>query len=388
MSGSSSRFTAPNQTTEQRLSTNVVGLVELSDFRKRRAEVLEQQEREAREGVSDGAATPDAGAGAIAGNDTGLESEAAAATGAAISGADTDGDPVKKKTKTRDGKKKKKNGKVNKLSFLGDDSEEEGREDAAMAEEDKKNNEEKNKGSETVMVSRPPSGLPPIKSFTQQARRRQEAEREVLRKEFQTLQDAVKASSVAIPFVFYEGANLPGGVVSVKKGDPVWLFLDCSRKVGARLAVGEKKASKARLHWARINVDDLMLVRGNLIIPHHFTFYFFLINKTLGPGGERVFDYRSDAATPPDTPSPLTTARAASNGSGGNDGDGDSEKDISHLEGASDDPSLTKVVDRRWYERNKHIYPASLWQEFDPEEDYVHQVRRDQGGNAFFFTAK
>lgn len=269
MSGSSSRFTAPNQTTEQRLSTNVVGLVELSDFRKRRAEVLEQQEREAREGVSDGTATPDAGAGATTGNDAGPENEAAAGLGAANSGADTDGDPVKKKLKKKDGKKKKKNGKVNKLSFLGDDSdEEEGRDDAAKDKRSIKDIGEKNEGSETVMVSRPPSGLPPIKSFTQQARRRQEAEREVLRKEFQTVQDAVKASPVAIPFVFYEGANLPGGIVSVKKGDPVWLFLDCSRKVGARLAVGEKKANKARLHWARINVDDLMLVRGNLIIPH------------------------------------------------------------------------------------------------------------------------
>ncbi|CAK7216674.1 hypothetical protein SBRCBS47491_002908 [Sporothrix bragantina] len=381
MSGSGSRFTAPNQTTEQRLSTNVVGLVELSDFRKRRAEVLEQQEREAREQDS-GAATPDTGAGNGTGNDTGAESEAAAGTGAANSGADADGGPAKKKSKTKDGKKKKKGGKVSKLSFLGDDEEDE--EDEALKAKDTK---DKGLKDDKITVSRTPSGLPPIKSFTQQARKKQEAEREVLRKEFQALQDAVKASPVAIPFVFFEGANLPGGVVSVKKGDPVWLFLDRSRKVGARLGVGEKKASKARLHWARINVDDLMLVRGNLIIPHHYTFYFFLINKTLGPGGDRVFNYRSDTATPQAAPAPLTTPRAASSSGGGN-GDDDVEEDFSHLEGASDDPSLTKVVDRRWYERNKHIYPASLWQEFDPEEDYVNQVRRDQGGNAFFFAAK
>ncbi|CAK7262669.1 hypothetical protein SEPCBS119000_000092 [Sporothrix epigloea] len=387
MSGSNSRFAAPNQTMEQRLSTNVVGLVELSDFRKRRAQLLEQQEREVREGVSDGAATPDTGVGAAASNGVAGEDEAAAGTGAANGGVDTDGCPAKKKPKTKDGKRKKQSGKASKLSFLGDDSEDEGQREATKAEKNAaktgaKDDGEKRLKSETTIVSRPPSGLPPIKSFTQQARRRQEAEREVLRKEFQALQDAVKASSVAIPFVFYEGANLPGGVVSVKKGDPVWLFLDCSRKVGARLADGDKKPSKARLHWARINVDDLMLVRGNLIIPHHYTFYFFLINKTLGPGGERVFDYRSDVVTPPATPAPLAMPRAAS------DGNADGEKDYSHLEGAGDDPSLTKVVDRRWYERNKHIYPASLWQEFDPEEDYVHQVRRDQGGNAFFFAAK
>jgi protein FAM50 len=43
-------------------------------------------------------------------------------------------------------------------------------------------------------------------------------------------------------------------------------------------------------------------------------------------------------------------------------------------------------VDRRWYERNKHIYPASSWQEFDPEIDYVNQIRRDARGNSFFYA--
>ena len=59
--------------------------------------------------------------------------------------------------------------------------------------------------------------------------------------------------------------------------------------------------------------------------------------------------------------------------------------DIDSLEGASDEPSVTKVVDRRWYEKNKHIYPASTWQEFDPEKDYAKEVRKDTGGNTYFF---
>jgi protein FAM50 len=60
--------------------------------------------------------------------------------------------------------------------------------------------------------------------------------------------------------------------------------------------------------------------------------------------------------------------------------------DVRRLEGAGDDPSFTKVVDRRWYERNKHIFPASAWQEFDPEKNYDSEIRRDVGGNAFFFS--
>ncbi|EPE10952.1 xap5 domain containing protein [Ophiostoma piceae UAMH 11346] len=390
--GTASRFTAQNQSTEQRLSTNVVGLVELSDFRKRKAEVLEQQEREAREAAQKGNATPTDGA---AGDEaSGKES------GDGTDKADgADGEPTKKKKKAKDGKKKSK-GKVNKLSFLGDDDDDDDEEDAAKqaAKHTKEAKEAKEKKS----------SVPAIKSFTQQALRKQAAEREALRKEFLVLQSAVKSTEVAIPFVFYEGANIPGGVVRVKKGDYVWLMLDRSRKVGARLGEkqeGEKadasqngaeaqnqqknqlKPSKARMHWARINVDDLMLVRGNLIIPHHYDIYFFIINKTIGPGGARVFDYSNEL--------PEKAAMAKLEGlstPGGDKAASDSTSmsasGYSHLEGADDDPSLTKVVDRRWYERNKHIYPASLWQEFDPEADYTQQVRRDHGGNAFFFAPK
>lgn len=29
-----------------------------------------------------------------------------------------------------------------------------------------------------------------------------------------------------------------------------------------------------------------------------------------------------------------------------------------------------QVVERHWYERNKHIFPASRWEIFDPEKNY------------------
>ena len=52
-----------------------------------------------------------------------------------------------------------------------------------------------------------------------------------------------------------------------------------------------------------------------------------------------------------------------------------------------DDPTMTKVVDRRWYERNKHIFPASMWETFEPNRDYANMIRRDRSENAFFFTS-
>ena len=58
------------------------------------------------------------------------------------------------------------------------------------------------------------------------------------------------------------------------------------------------------------------------------------------------------------------------------------------LEGQDDDPTFTKVVDRRWYQKNKHIYPASLWKEFKAGKEFEDMVkaRRDAKGNAFFFS--
>ncbi len=63
-SGSSTpnpRFTSQTKTAEDLLSTQTVGLVNLSDFRKRRAEVIEQKERDTQElllGIESARETP------------------------------------------------------------------------------------------------------------------------------------------------------------------------------------------------------------------------------------------------------------------------------------------------------------------------------------------
>ncbi|KAI8666970.1 hypothetical protein LRP88_01277 [Fusarium phalaenopsidis] len=359
----SSRFTPQNKTTHERLSTHTVGLVALSDFRKRRAEVLEQQEREAREAAFSGTSTPDRSL-------TGTPDNGGSDTGSGPR-------PVKKQKKKKLGKKL--------LSF----DDEEGDEDAAPSKptpKAKKDSANDTEGSDsdlkTKFKANASVGIVP-KAMTKSALRKEAAEREALRREFLAIQEAVKATEIAIPFVFYDGSNIPGGTVRVKKGDYVWVFLDKSRKVGAELGVGEK--ANARREWARVGVDDLMLVRGTVIIPHHYDFYFFAMNKTLGPGGQPVFDYSAEAPQKPEStddakPSdPLVTpaSKAAA---------AKALPDVDTLEGATDDPSLTKVVDRRWYEKNKHIFPASMWQEFDPEKDYGKEVRKDAGGNTFFFS--
>lgn len=106
------------------------------------------------------------------------------------------------------------------------------------------------------------------KAMTKSALLREAQARDQLRKEFLMMQEAVKATEILIPFVFYDGTNIPGGVCKVKKGDYVWVMLDRSRKVGAQLGVGGGEKPHSRREWARVGVDDLMLVRGEIIIPH------------------------------------------------------------------------------------------------------------------------
>ena len=231
------------------------------------------------------------------------------------------------------------------------------------------------------------------KAMTKSALLKEAQTREQLRKEFLLMQEAVKATEIIIPFVFYDGTNIPGGACKVKKGDYVWLFLDRSRKVGAELGVGGGEKANSRREWARVGVDDLMLVRGEIIIPHHYELYYFIVNKTLGPNSTPLFDYAATTVLPssdgsespdqvPDDYDPLSLPSSKTK----QKNNGQVTPADRHLEGGDSDPNFTKVVDRRWYERNKHIFPASVWEEYDPTKDYAKGVRTDAEGNAFFFT--
>lgn len=74
----------------------------------------------------------------------------------------------------------------------------------------------------------------------------------------------------------------------------------------------------------------LLSHQEDLIIPHHYTFYDFIVSKARGKSGPLFnFDVHDDVRL-------LADATV--------------EKDESHA---------GKVVERSWYNRNKHIFPAS-----------------------------
>ncbi|KAI5290438.1 hypothetical protein KEM52_000445 [Ascosphaera acerosa] len=396
-----SRFTAQTASAEDLLKSHTVGLVHLSDFRKRRAEVLEQKEKEAHAQNLLGIGGGGGGDGSRDGTPHG-DRDRPTQQSDAQSGGESSGRPQKKKKKHVAAKAR--------LSYADDDD---GEEEAAPTPQKAKAapTTDSTEPSASPLPARriranPNVSLPPPKLLTKSALTAEARARDALRREFLALQERVKNTEIAIPFVFYDGTNIPAGTVRVKKGDPVWLFLDRCRKVGATLGVGGGKGrgkgrKEYRREWARIGVDDLLLVRGGVIIPHHYEFYYFIANRVpdfSGRPGTLLFDYTDTA------PAPSASAAGSAGLSATGEKQGLSaaksvggsaalsasatEKDDSALEGASADPALTKVVDRRWYERNKHIYPASLWREYEPGEQFEESmtgIRRDNMGNAFFF---
>ena len=131
--------------------------------------------------------------------------------------------------------------------------------------------------------------LPP-KSVTKAAVQAETAARDALRREFLAVQEAVKATEIEIPFIFYDGTNIPAGKVKVKKGDHVWVFLEKCRKLGAEIgasgvgpgsSVGVAKSKEeSRRAWARVGVDDLICVRGDVVVPQVSTLGYHVVQMT------------------------------------------------------------------------------------------------------------
>lgn len=92
---------------------------------------------------------------------------------------------------------------------------------------------------------------------------------------------------------------------------------------------------------AGTSTSDLLYIKEDLIIPANYTFYELIATRARGKSGPLFnFDVHDDVRM-------VNDARI--------------EKNESHA---------GKVVERRWYDRNKHIFPASRWEVFDPNEDY------------------
>ncbi|KAI9334323.1 FAM50A protein [Pilaira anomala] len=226
-------------------------------------------------------------------------------------------------------RKKKKKKQPLKLSFADDDDEEEEEEEAS--EEEVKSKKRRMLKDPTIDTSFLPD---------REREEKERIEREELRKEWILKQEEIKNELINITYSFWDGSGHRKVVKKCKKGDSIQQFLEACRQQFPQLR--------------GVNVDNLLYIKEDLIIPHHYTFYDFIINKARGKSGPLFnFDVHDDVRLI---------------------NDATIEKDESHA---------GKVVERSWYERNKHIFPASRWEVFDPAKSYGKYKIKDSGQKAF-----
>ncbi|KAF9360652.1 hypothetical protein BGX26_008329 [Mortierella sp. AD094] len=292
---SSDKFVVQHDNVEDALKKSTIGLVHLKDFRKVRQELEELKRREAAK--------------------TNQVQEKV----------------VKKKAKKT----------ISKLSFAGDEEEEEAAQEDQDDEKSKKkqagsddneneDEESSNNRSEPPVFKKAKFGKDPnIDTSFLPDREREEQERkarEELRQEWLRKQEEIKKEVIQITYSYWDGSG-HRKEVECKKGDTIAQFLEKCRQQFQQLR--------------GVSIDNLMYVKEDLIIPHHYTFYDFIINKARGKSGPLFsFDVHEDIR--------LTN-------------DANVEKDESHA---------GKVVERTYYERNKHIFPLSRFEIYDPEKSY------------------
>nr|CAD1840559.1 unnamed protein product [Ananas comosus var. bracteatus] len=155
----------------------------------------------------------------------------------------------------------------------------------------------------------------------------EQEERERLRKQWLREQEMIKNEPLEITYSYWDGTG-HRRVIQVRKGDTIGEFL---RAVQQQLAPEFREVRTT-------SVENLLYVKEDLIIPHQHSFYELIINKARAKLFH--FDVHEDVRTIADATI---------------------EKDESHA---------GKVVERHWYEKNKHIFPASRWEIYDPTKKW------------------
>lgn len=156
------------------------------------------------------------------------------------------------------------------------------------------------------------------------------AEKQRLIAEWSEGQSKLKAQMLEVTYSYWDGSG-HRRTTQVDKGTTILQFLDKVRKE-LLTSFPELKA---------LSSVDLMYVKEDLIIPANYSFYDLIVTKARGKSGPLFhFDVHDDVRL---------------------EGNAKIEKDESHA---------GKVMSRTWYDRNKHVFPASRWEMYDPSKTF------------------
>ncbi|XP_075437338.1 protein FAM50A [Ascaphus truei] len=243
------------------------------------------------------------------------------------------------KLRERERKKEQKR-KIASLSFNLEEDEEDDEDDEEELEEENEDDDDEEEEEDIMEKEEVPKKKkkklgknPDVDTSFLPDRDREEEEnklREELRQEWERKQEKIKSEEIEITFSYWDGSG-HRRTVKMKKGNTMQQFLQKA------LEILRKDFSELR----SAGVEQLMYIKEDLIIPHHHSFYDFIVTKARGKSGPLFnFDVHEDVRL-------LSDATV--------------EKDESHA---------GKVVLRSWYEKNKHIFPASRWEPYDPEKKW------------------
>ena len=158
------------------------------------------------------------------------------------------------------------------------------------------------------------------------------AERARLGKEYEELTAQQKRRKLDVTYSLWDGSG-HRRTVTIEQGATVGEFLR---------RVLELEHSQKNYRFASAwSIQDVMLVKEDVILPQHITFHELIVDRARGKSGPLYnWDVHDDVRL---------------------ENDARIEKDESHP---------AKVVDRHWYEQNKHIFPVNRWEHYDPNRTY------------------
>jgi len=215
----------------------------------------------------------------------------------------------------------KKNKAAMRLSFADDEEGEEEEE-----EEEKQHVEKKLKFGAVGKNPNAITGFLPDRDRDREER----LLKEKLKEEWEEKQNQIKSEQLEVTYSYWDGSG-HRKTIRVQKGNTVGEFLKAVRE---QLSADYREMRTA-------SVENLVYIKEDLIIPHEYSFYWMIVNKARGKSGPLFnFDVHEDVRMV---------------------NDASVEKDESHA---------GKVVERHWYDKNKHIFPASRWEVFDPTINY------------------
>jgi len=219
----------------------------------------------------------------------------------------------------------------NKLSFKDPDADSDADSDEDDAKADSGSDEEGEKASSS---RRKTFGKDPSvnTSFLYDRDREMDVlkKRQELMKEYLADQETVKKEKLQVTYSYWDGSG-HRRVSNITRGFSIGQFL--------QKAKGELEKSDFP-ELRSVMVDQLMYVKEDLIIPHSTTFYDLIKEKARGKSGPLFnFDVIDDLKP----------------------GDVRTDKLDSHA---------GKIVDKKWYERNKHIFPASRWETYSKDKTF------------------